>query len=263
MKGCAGIPLDRTEVTLRGLRHDRQLMLVHSDTGQFVSQRSLPAMATVRPRLFDDGATLVVSAPGMEEFKLTVAPDGPRRQVTVFRHTGPGVDQGDEAADWFGEALRLRCRLVGVPPEHQRVASGETPGTTGFADAHALLITSLGSLDELNQRLVERGADPLPMNRFRPNIVLAGWDEPHREDDVRQALVGDVEIGYAKRCKRCPVPTVDQEIGRKSGPEPLRTLATYRRDPQESGVFFGMKAAVTQPGTIAVGDTCTVLRWAQ
>ncbi|SHE54319.1 MOSC domain-containing protein [Streptoalloteichus hindustanus] len=262
VKGCAGTAVDRAEVTARGLRHDREFMLVAADTGRFLSQRQLPAMATVQPRVLDDGATLVLGAPGVEDLKVPVAEDGPRRDVTVFSFTGPGVDQGDDAAAWFGAVLGVDCRLVRVPPDHARVSSGETGGTAGFADGHALLVTSLASLAELNRRLAERGVAALPMNRFRPNVVLAGWDEPHAEDDVRSALVGEVEIGYEKRCKRCVVPTVDQETGRRAGPEPTRTLATYRRDADEGGVLFGMKAAVVRPGTISVGDAFTVHRWA-
>ncbi|MFB9429137.1 MOSC domain-containing protein [Streptoalloteichus tenebrarius] len=262
VKGCAGITVDRAEVTARGLRHDREFMVVAAETGRFLSQRRLPSMAVVQPRMLDDGDTLALSAPGVEDLKAGVVEDGPRREVSVFSFTGQGVDQGDDAARWFGVVLGVDCRLVRVPPDHTRVSSGETGGTAGFADGHALLVASLASLAELNRRLAERDVAALPMNRFRPNVVLDGWTEPHAEDLVRSARLGEVEIGYEKRCKRCAVPTVDQETGRPAGPEPTRTLATYRGGAEEGGVVFGMKAAVVRPGVVSVGDTVTVHRWA-
>jgi uncharacterized protein YcbX len=135
-------------------------------------------------------------------------------------------------------------------------------GQTGFGDAHALLITSMSSLDGLNERIVETGADPIPMNRFRPNLVVSGWPEAHTEDRVLRASAGEVEFGYSARSIRCAVPTVDQATGEKRGPEPTRTLAKYRRQPDYGGgVSFGMKAAVLRPGVVAVGDEILVHDW--
>jgi len=141
------------------------------------------------------------------------------------------------------------------------VSGGEIEGLVGFADAHALLVTSLASLDGLNERILARGAEAVPMARFRPNIVISGWPEPHTEDQVRRMSIGDAEFGYAMVCVRCAVPMVDQDTGRKAGPEPIRSLAQYRRDP-DGGVTFGMKAVVLRPGTLSVGDDVLVGQWA-
>jgi len=151
--------------------------------------------------------------------------------------------------------------LIGVAPDHERVTSGETPGTAAFADGHALLVAGESSLDNLNARIRESGGEPVPMNRFRPNVVIDGWPEPHREDEIREMTAGTAKLGYAKQCVRCTVPMVDQETGAKAGPEPIRTLATYRRHP-DGGVTFGMKAAVESPGQVAVGDEVIVHSWA-
>ena len=100
------------------------------------------------------------------------------------------------------------------------------------------------------------------MNRFRPNLVVTGWPEPHTEDKVLRATIGSTEIGYSARAIRCAVPTIDQATGERSGPEPTRTLASYRRQPDYGGgVSFGMKAAVLRPGTVAVGDEVVVHDW--
>lgn len=122
-----------------------------------------------------------------------------------------------------------------------------------FADAYALLITSESSLDGLNQRIAERGGEPVPMARFRPNIVVRGWPRPHTEDVVERITIGTGEVAFTKVCKRCAVPLVDQESGVKAGPEPIRTLARYRRLPS-GGVTFGANYVVLTPGPVAVGD---------
>jgi uncharacterized protein YcbX len=257
IKGCAGTTARTAVVTPTGLRHDRSWMVVDAD-GVFRSQRNEPKLAVVHPSVVD--GQLRVSAPDIEDLVLDVVPDGQRRPVRVHKWDGVGVDQGDVAADWFSEVLGEQSRLVGLPPEHVRPSRGETEGLVGFADAHALLVTSLASLDGLNERILARGAEPVPMARFRPNIVISGWPEPHTEDQVRRMSIGDAEFGYAMVCVRCAVPMVDQDTGRKAGPEPIRSLAQYRRDP-DGGVTFGMKAVVLRPGTLTVGDDVLVGRW--
>jgi uncharacterized protein YcbX len=253
IKGCGGYSVTSSAVDLTGLRGDRMMMLV-DDEGVFLSQRKVPAMAALRPYLLD--SALVI---GGQSFPIVT--DGPRVPVVVHTWHGSGVDQGDAAAAHFSDVLGKSVRLVRTPPDLHRETTGETTGLVGYADGNALLVLSRSSLDGLNERILERGGEPVPMNRFRPNVVVSGWPEPHTEDRVRRAVVGDVELAYAKDCVRCAVPMVDQETGVKDGPEPIRSLATYRRD-GDGGVTFGMKAQVVRTGTIAVGDKIDVLEWA-
>jgi uncharacterized protein len=257
IKGCTATALTTSAVVETGLLHDRDFMLVDAADGHFISQRKLPAMAVIRPTVVDEG--LLVTAPGLEDYAHRTRHDGDRRAVKVHWWDGEGVDQGDEAAEWFSLALGRPSRLVRVPPDLDRQLGDE--GRVGFADGHALLLTSLSSLDGLNDRILRTGADPVPMNRFRPNVVVSGWPEPHTEDRVREATVGTATIGYARVCVRCAVPTVDQETGLKAGHEPTRTLAGYRRA-DGGGVTFGMKAKVLRHGTLSVGDPVEVTTWA-
>ncbi|MGW6443972.1 MOSC domain-containing protein [Lentzea sp. NPDC055074] len=253
VKGCAGYSVASCVVEPTGLSDDRMMMLV-DDEGVFLSQRKVPAMAALRPSVVDSALTV-----GGESFPVVL--DGPRVPVVVHAWHGLGIDQGDAAATYFSDVLGKSVRLVRTPPDIHRETTGETTGVVGYADGNALLVLSLSSLDGLNERILERGGDPVPMNRFRPNVVVSGWSEPHTEDRVRRATIGDVELAYAKDCVRCAVPMVDQETGLKNGPEPIRSLATYRRDP-DGGVTFGMKAQVVRTGTVAVGDKIDVLEWA-
>ncbi|MFF5515638.1 MOSC domain-containing protein [Streptomyces coeruleorubidus] len=261
VKGCAGTSAPQAPLTPAGLAHDRSFMVV-SDEGVYRTQRRDPRLAVIRPAVTADGERLTLSAPGTEDLHLRVDTTGARQKVDLFGTAYQGIDQGDTAADWLLEVLRARSRLVRVPPEHDRVTDGMTPGTSGYADSCALHVVSRSTLELLNRKLSERGASPLPVNRFRPNIVLDGWAEPHAEDRARRIRIGDTELGYAKLAIRCAVTLVEQESGARAGPEPLRTLAGYRRA-SEGGIAFGAKFAVLRPGRVSVGDEAVVTAWGE
>ncbi|MFJ6011586.1 MOSC domain-containing protein [Streptomyces sp. NPDC092952] len=264
VKGCAGTVVDSALVLGTGLEHDRTFMVVDAADGAFRSQRTHPAMAAVRVEVLDGGAALALSAEGAGALRLEVDRNGPRREVSMFdRPLGTAVDQGDAVAEWFSDALGVRSRLVRVAPGFDRDGWGDTPGKVNFADAHAVLVASTASLDHLNDRIVARGdAEPVPMDRFRPNIVLTGDDAPHFEDRVRRMTIGDVELAHSVRAMRCAVPMVDQSTGHRAGPEPIRTLSTYRREPEyRNKVSFGAKNAVVCEGAIRVGDAVEVVEW--
>ncbi|MFE7709696.1 MOSC domain-containing protein [Streptomyces sp. NPDC057486] len=264
VKGCAGTTVDSVQVLGTGLEHDRTFMVVDAADGAFRSQRTHSSMASIGVEVREDGAVLALSAQGVEPLRLKVDRDGPRREVSMFdRPLGAAADQGDEVAEWFSDALGAKSRLVRVAPDFDRDGWGETPGKVNFADAHAVLVASTASLDGLNARITARGdAAPVPMDRFRANIVLAGDDEPHFEDRARRMILGSVELAHSVRAMRCNVPLVDQRTGRRAGPEPVRTLATYRREPEyRNKVSFGAKNAVVREGLVTVGDTVEVTEW--
>ncbi|MFF9074329.1 MOSC domain-containing protein [Streptomyces sp. NPDC014872] len=264
VKGCAGTAVDSARVLGTGLEHDRTFMVVDATDGAFRSQRTHPAMAAIGAEVLDGGAALALSAEGVEPLRVDVVPDGPRREVSMFdRPLGVAADQGDKVAEWFSDALGAESRLVRVAPGFDRDGWGDTPGKLNFADAHAVLVASAASLDGLNSRIAARGdAAPVPMDRFRANIVLAGDDEPHFEDRVRRMTLGTVELAHSVRATRCAVPMVDQRTGRRAGPEPIRTLSTYRREPEYGNkVSFGAKNAVVREGVVSVGDTVEVGEW--
>ncbi|WP_020499361.1 MOSC domain-containing protein [Sciscionella marina] len=260
VKGCAAERLDTAEVRTEGLAEDRRFMLVEPD-GSFLSQRKASGLAVLVPRLLGD--RLQVSAPDTEPLEIPVRYTGSRRPVSLFnRWFGEGIDQGEEAATWFADRIGRECRLVRTPADLNRPGWGDTPGKVGFADAHAILACSTDSLAELNRRITESEGEPVPMNRFRPNIVLDGFGAPHREDRVRSMRLGGCAFAHSVRAIRCAVPTVEQSTGRRSGPEPTKTLATYRKEPElRGGVSFGVKLAVVRTGKLCVDDEVTVDDW--
>lgn len=250
IKGCAGVAVERVEAMRTGLADDR-LFAVVNPGGDTAWQGAAPRLSVVRCRLLHGGAKLELSASGADDLVLDVAVDGPVRQVSVEKWPGTGIDQGDDAARWLSDVVRKPVRLVREPDRESRART-----TT---DPTAVHVLSPSTLDDLNARIAARGAEPVPMDRFRPNIVISGWPEPYTEDRVARMAVGDVEFAFGELAIRCAVTLVDQPTGVRVGPEPLRTLADYRREPD--GVSFGLKAAVLTPGVISVGDEVTVTEW--
>lgn len=251
VKGCAGVRVPAGVLGVAGLAHDRRF-LVTDLAGTYRSQRRDPLLATIQPAV--DAGRLTLSAPGAGTVQVPVDTSAPRHPVTLFGDPYTGIDQGEEAATWLSAVLGRPSRLVLAPPEHQRVTDGLTPGTSGYADSCAVHLLSSASLSELNARITARGGQPVPMSRFRPNIVVDGW-HAHEEDRALRLTVGEAELGFAKPAIRCVITMVDQHTGARSGPEPLRTLASYRR--ATGGVAFGAKYAVLRPGMIATGDVLT------
>lgn len=246
VKSCRGAWLDAARLGERGLEHDREWMVVDGEGG-FLSQRSQPRLARVRTAVAE--GRLVLSAAGHGRVEAALDHDGPARRVTVWHDVVEAVSAGAEAAAWLSDLLEVPCELVRMPSATVRpVEPGRVgPGhRVGFADAYPLLLLSEASLEDLNRRL-ER---PVPMDRFRPNIVVGGC-EPYAEDGWASITVAGIELVVAKPCARCVVVTTDQATGERSA-EPLRTLASYRRG--EGGVLFGQNLVHLGRGEIAVGD---------
>ena len=253
VKGLKGIDLQAAECTARGVEHDRRFMVVDANN-EFLTQREHPRMATVWTDIADD--RLLLSAPDVGEVAVPLSPAGPATlRVRVWRSTCDAVPVSAEADAWLSAYLGFACRLVYMPDTTRRLSNPGYAGggrLLGFADGYAYLVTGTASLADLNARLATRGAPPLPMNRFRPNLVVAGA-AAYAEDGWKEIRIGGAVLRAAKPCGRCQVTTTDQSTGEVAGPEPLATLATYRNS-AEFGVMFGMNYVTLEPGMARVGD---------
>jgi uncharacterized protein YcbX len=240
VKSCRGLTLEAARMGERGLAFDREWMIVDSDD-RFVTQRELPRLALVVPSLTANA--LELEFPGSRRLSVPLDITAAARQVVVWRDSVPAIDQGDEAAAWLSAALQRPLRLMRFDVGFRRTCNvayaGNSGAHTAFADAYPLLILSEASLADLNSRL----SQPLPMNRFRPNLVLSGI-EAYNEDHIDEIRVGMLSLKLVKRCTRCQITTTDQSTT-VVGAEPLATLASYRMDPVLEGVAFGMNAIVT------------------
>ena len=253
VKSCAGIEVQEALLTETGLDLDRAWMVVDAD-GMFLTQRSLPRMALVRPQLKSE--ELVLRAPGMLALHVAIDAVEAPATVTVWNDTVPAWDLGAVAAQWFSDFLGQPCRLVRFDPEYRRLSSmkwtGGVEAPNQFADGFPVLVASEASMQELNERLEAGGHGPVGIERFRPNVVLGGVDA-HDEDRVDLVRVegedgreGEIHLQPVKPCARCPIPDIDPATARSS-PEVNDTLRTYRKDKRLDGaVTFGMNAIVRQ-----------------
>lgn len=262
IKSCAGIAVPEAQFHVSGLVaqgvHDREWMLVTRE-GQFLTQREYPRMALLTPRI--DGDAVEVSAPGMPPLRLPLAHDcaAPDITVQIWDHSVDAADCGDAAAAWFADAIQGPCRLVRFRPDAHRPTSskwtGGVPAETSFADGYPILLIGQASLDDLNAKLQAAGRAPLPMNRFRPNLVVDGIGA-FEEDYVASFAADGLAIRPVKPCARCPIPAIDQASG-IPGPDPLDILQTYRANARmEGAVCMGMNCIVTagQGASLRVGQ---------
>jgi uncharacterized protein YcbX len=261
IKGCRGIDVAAADVATTGLAFsgvgDRECMVV-DDTGRFLTQRELPRLALVSVAIGE--RALRLAAPYMRDCDVPIDAPGPVRDVVVWRSEVKGIDAGDAAAAWLSDWLARDVRLVRFDRRMTRPCNREYAGDSGahtmFADGYPVLVVAKASLDDLNARLAGRGHAPLPMNRFRPNVVLDGLPA-YAEDHLETIAAGDVELRVVKPCTRCQVTTTDQDTA-KVGIEPLRTLGEYRMDTRLAGIAFATNAIVVRGGSLARSDAVSV-----
>jgi len=251
VKGCRGFEVTSATIADTGLEvsgiGDREWVVI-DDTGEFLSQREMPAMARIETRLTAD--SLRIKAPGMLQLDVPFETEGEVVTASIWNDQVPAVTQGEVADAWFSQFLGLRCRLLRFDPEARRLSStkytGAIPAPYKFADAFAILICSTASLADLNARLIAKGESAVTMERFRPNIVLDGI-AAFDEDYLDQVAVGGAQLQVVKPCVRCAVPNVDLTTG-IPGPEPGVTLAGYRTRAESGGITFGVNAVVASGG---------------
>ena len=267
IKSCAGIHLQEAVLTHSGLMSehvfDREWMVVDPQ-GRFLTQREHPRMALIVPSI--KATTLELRAPGMLRLEIALGLPHPQLapmlEVQVWDDTVRAYDCDEVTATWFSNAIGVPCRLVRFHPDVVRATSTEwANGTDGvaastmFADGYPVLIAGTASLDDVNDKLRAAGREALPMNRFRPNLVIG--DIGAFEEDYAEFLqFGATTLKPVKPCSRCPIPSVDQATG-VPGPDPLDVMHGYRAKPELDGaICFGMNAIVTDGGDerIVVGQ---------
>jgi uncharacterized protein len=257
IKGIAGIQCTEAIVTPKGLAWDRRFMLVDQQ-GQFITQREHPELTQFMPEI--KGQELHIRLRQISDSVTIQTPHTYARAMMVWvwgahvkaRLVSNQVDQ------WFSEHLKKQVHLVYMPDTSRRSVPPEYAGqgqTVSFADAYPFLIATEASLQDLNSRLTT----PVPMDRFRPNIVIAGDTPPWQDDHWRDVQIGSLQMRCVKPCARCIVITTDQTTGLRSK-EPLATLSTFRKVGNK--VLFGQNTILvdkTQGGALLrVGDAVQV-----
>lgn len=238
VKSAAGIRVASARLGPWGLEHDREWMIV-DPAGRFVTQREEPRLALLGTAIAE--GALRLSSPQGAGPVLALDHQGERRDVQVWRSPCVAFDAGEEAAgflsDWLGRPLRLVRFDVSQPRLANRDWTGGRDVPTLFSDGYPMLVLSQGSIDDLSARV----GQPLPVERFRPNLLLDGV-AAYAEDEATTLALGNVRVALTKACTRCAITTIDQQRGERTGEEPLRTLRGYRFDAALRGVVFGRNA---------------------
>lgn len=252
IKSCRGVTVPAWDVDRFGFRHDRRWMVVDQN-GRFLTQRKNPVMATIRVELRRDA--LEISAQGMADLQVELEPGGGDAvQVQVWDDFVDAWAPDPPADRWFSDYMQTPLRLAYMPEHVVRPVStywSPAGGQASFADAFPFLLIGTASLGDLNSRLEK----PLPMNRFRPNLVVE-TPEPFAEDSWRRLRIAGIPFDIVKPCSRCVLPTTDQETGER-GQEPIRTLARYRL--RDGSVYFGQNLVHRETGTLTNGDLVEIL----
>jgi uncharacterized protein YcbX len=259
IKSCRGISLPSGMMTRRGFEFDRQWMIV-TDDGDFLTQRQLPTMSQILPQITaaqepSQEVEMQLSAPGMSSLNFQSSTAGTSRQVVVWKDTCEATDEGDLVAEWLSAFLKTKCRLVRFSESFVRTVDEKYAKTredqVGFADGFPFLLISESSLEDLNERMPQ----VLPMNRFRPNIVVRGC-EPYAEDNWKTVNIGKAKLHLVKPCARCVITCTDQDTS-KVGVEPLKTLAGFRNEMNK--ILFGQNLVPEILNEICVGDLVEVV----
>jgi uncharacterized protein len=246
IKGTRGIELSRALVTPSGFENDRRFLIVDPE-GNFITQREHPSLALVETSI--DAETLVARAPGQQELRVPLRPEGsPERTVQVWGDRSRAIFVGKTAADYFSTYLHAPVELVFMPDSEARDVDpqyAKRGEKVSFADGFPFLLTTEESLSDVNARLV----DSVPMDRFRPSIVVRGAP-PWAEDTWTDMSICSVLFRSCKPCQRCQVITVDQATGIR-GKDPLATLSTFRA--RSNKVYFGWNLLASGEGEVRVG----------
>lgn len=251
VKSCREVNKKSTWVEDFGLKNDRRWMVV-DDKGVMLTQRKIPHMCLIQPEIINSG--IVLNAATMKSLTVVIPLLNKKISVKVWTDQCHAYDAGDEAANWLSDILSVKCRLVYFPNDEFRQVDlnyADKGDKTAFSDGFPLLLISQGSLDDLNQRL----SSPVPMSRFRPNIVVKGC-QPFAEDLWKKIQIGGITFRIVKPCSRCVIPGINIETAEKEA-EPIKTLVSYRK--RDNKVFFGQNVIANANGKIEVGMTVKII----
>jgi uncharacterized protein YcbX len=251
VKSLAGIALDSVQLDRFGPRGDRRWALV-DDKGVAITQRDDAQLALIKTQLLCDALILRL---GGDCIEIPIpGKDAQKCQLRVWADEVSAVDAGQEAAAWLSKNLGRKCRLAYIPDDSIRLVDDKYASageTVGFADAFPILLISQASLDDLNSRL----ETAVPMNRFRPNLVVSGC-EPFAEDSWSRIRVGEVEFDLVKPCDRCVMPSIDQSTANRDT-NINRVLASYRR--RDGKIYFGQNLLYPKMGKLQLSAPIEVV----
>lgn len=258
VKSLGGFEVLETRLTDKGFKYDRRWMIVDSHNN-FLTQREFAQMSLLQTAI--EGDQLIIFDKNNREDTIAVSLHNDVTatiKVTIWEDECSAQYVSDTADKWLTNKLKMNCRLVYMPDTEMRKVDdryAHKNEVTNFSDGYPLMMIGQGSLDDLNGRL----AEPLPMDRFRPNIVFIGGT-PFDEDTMEHIVINGIDLYGVKLCSRCTVTTINQDTAVKTK-EPLKTLAEYRL--KNNKIYFGQNMLFQSIGNMQVGDRIEVLKTKQ
>ena len=253
VKSLGGISVDTAIAEERGLQYDRRYLLV-DETGIFITQRDYPMLALLKLSFTENGFN-VLNTKNSSHTIIPFESDSKKNvTITIWDDVCNAVQVNQDLDNWFSNALDKKVSLVYMHDDEKRIVEKtyiNEDHIVSFADAYPFLIIGKSSLDDLNTRLV----NPIPMNRFRPNLVFTGGNA-YEEDNWKDFKIGNAEFKAVKPCARCVITTTNQNTAERSA-EPLKTLANYRK--VNNKIMFGMNVVCNKTGVVSVNQTIELL----
>ena len=253
VKSLGGISVDTAIAEERGLQYDRRYLLV-DENGLFLTQRDSPSLALLKLSFTENGFN-VLNTKNSSHTIIPFESDSKKNvTITIWDDVCNAVQVNQDLDNWFSNALDKKVSLVYMPDDEKRIVEKtyiNEDHIVSFADAYPFLIIGKSSLDDLNTRLV----NPIPMNRFRPNLVFTGGNA-YEEDNWKDFKIGNAEFIAVKPCARCVITTTDQKTAERSA-EPLKTLSNYRK--VNNKIMFGMNVVCNKTGVVSVNQTIELL----
>jgi len=248
VKSLGGIGVDSAIAEERGLKYDRRYLLV-DENGIFITQRDFPELALLKLSFNESGFKVLNTKDGSQTLIPLESDSKKNMTVTIWDDVCNAVQVNQDLDDWFSNAVNKKVSLVYMPDDEKRIVEKtyiNEDHLVSFADAYPFLIIGKSSLNDLNTRLV----NPIPMNRFRPNLVFAGGNA-YEEDNWKDFKIGNAEFKAVKPCARCVITTTDQNTAQRSS-EPLKTLSDYRK--ANNKVMFGMNVVCNKTGVVSINQ---------
>jgi uncharacterized protein len=256
IKSLGGIRLKTAKIMEKGIQLDRRWMLT-DENGNFLTQRVLLQMSLFKLSIEGNELVVVKKNSAVQPDRVRIKIEAPSKsdimQATIWNDTIQVTEVDPSISTWFSDQMGFVCKLVSFPEQNPRLVDPNynvNDENVSLADAYPFLVIGQSSLDDLNKRL----AEPVPMNRFRPNFVFTGGD-PYEEDGWRDFRIGNNRFVGVKKCARCVLTTVNQDTGEK-GTEPLFTLSTYRKE--NNKVNFGQNVIALDHTVVNEGDAITI-----